>query len=96
MNRGLERNVAAAIVVPTKAATIIRPPGTSGMLGISPLATSTGRGCTNTSETMNEIPMMLTKNTRTFSNREYRPISSIEYMTPMTTAAIAMTTPYLC
>ena len=70
MNSGRERKVAAAIVVPTKAATIIRPPGTSGMFGTRPRATSIGSGCTNTSETTKDRPMMLTKNTSTFSNRE--------------------------
>lgn len=33
-------------MVPTKAATIIFPPSTSGITGIRPLATSTGSGCT--------------------------------------------------
>ncbi len=43
-NNGLDKNVAEAIVVPTKAATIILPPFTSGTLGISPSKASLGSG----------------------------------------------------
>ena len=53
-NNGRDKKVAAAIVVPTKAATSILPPGTSGILGINPLATSIDNGCTKNNDNKND------------------------------------------
>ena len=71
--RGRERKVAEAMVVPTKAATNILPPGTSGIVGIIPLTTSNGRGCTKNRDNMKDNPIRVTKMTRIFSKKVYFP-----------------------
>ena len=69
-------NVAAAMVVPTNAATSILPPGTSGIVGINPLTTSRGNGCTKNNEITNDNPIIVTKMMRIFSKKVYLPTSN--------------------
>ena len=87
-------NVGAPIVVPTKAATISLPPGILGILGIKPVTISFGDGITTNIEMINEIPIIVTKNIRTFSKNEYLPTKSREYMIRMTIIAMLRTLQY--
>ena len=69
INKGRDRKVAEAMVVPTNAATRIPAPSTLGNLGTKPKMTSLGCGNTKKRVKKKENPMRETKMTKIFSNR---------------------------
>ncbi len=75
MKSGRDKNVAAAIVVPTNAATNIFPPATLGIVGTNPFTISIESGCTKNSESRNDKPIALTNTIKIFSKKVYLPIS---------------------
>lgn len=91
ISNGRTTKVGAAMVVPTKAATISLPPGTDGIDGTKPFTMSDGGGRTINIEIIKEIPMIVTKITSIFSKNEYLPTNSIPYNNTIRKIAIPRT-----